>query len=213
METWQDLSELVAQRLAGASSSERKVFAAGVAERLLGAHEALPESEQAPFALRLRPLLNSVWEGALGDTAAFKAVNRAMAEYMLSEYCHNDGQDGPDDADEDAAATVLFAADTYLHGIAEFAVWASTRAVEVIHRREQSPTPEQVGAHIYDGVDLPDLEEALVPDLLAELRRQLRDLDLIAARAEDIRYSLLGLPIDLSIRLRVELRGPLSVRD
>ncbi|MFD0573392.1 hypothetical protein ACFQ0T_34365 [Kitasatospora gansuensis] len=203
----------MAERLAAASSSERKVFAAGVAERLLSTHEALPEKEQAPFTLSLRPLLNSVWEGVLGDPTAFKAVNRRVAEYMLSEYCHNDGQDGPDDANEDAAATVLLAADTYLHGIAEFAVWASSRAVEIIHRREQSPTPEQVMAHIYDGVALPDLEAALVPDLLAELRRQLRDLDLIAGRAEDIRYSQLGLPVDLSIRLRVELRGPLSVRD
>ncbi|MFF2548052.1 hypothetical protein ACFVUY_36575 [Kitasatospora sp. NPDC058063] len=213
METWQSLSGVVAQRLAAASSSERKVFAAGVAERLLGAHEALPEGERAPFTLSLRPLLNSVWEGALGDTTAFKAVNRAMAGYMLSEYCHNDGQDGPDDADEDAAATVLLAANSYLYGVAEFAVWASRRAVEIVHRRAESHSPGQILAHIHDGVDLPDLENAPVPDLLAELRRQLRDLDLIAGWAEHIRYSQLGLPIDVSIRLRVELRGPLSVRD
>ncbi|MFD8754619.1 hypothetical protein ACFV0O_27080 [Kitasatospora sp. NPDC059577] len=189
------------------------MFAAGVAERLLGAHEAMPENEQAPFILSLRPLLNSVWEGALGDTTAFKAVNRAMADYMLSEYCHNDGQDGPDDAVEDAAATVLLAADTYLHGVAEFAVWASRRAVEIVRRRAESHSPEQLLAHLHDGADLPDPEKALVPDLLVELRRQLCDLDLIAGRAEDLRYSRLGLPIDVSIRLRVELRGPLSVRD
>ncbi|MFJ8473633.1 hypothetical protein [Kitasatospora sp. NPDC094011] len=212
METWQSLSETVARRLAAASSSERMVFAAGVAERLLGAHEALPENEQAFFTLSLRPLLDSVWEGALGDTTAFKAVNRAVAGYMLSEYCHNDGQDGPDDADEDAAATVLYAAQTYLHGVAEFAVWAGRRAVEVVHRRAEPHSPEQTLAHIHDGADLPDPEDTLVPDLLAEVRRQLRDLDLIAGRADDIRYSQLGLPIDLSIRLRVELRGPLSLR-
>ncbi|MFI5532145.1 hypothetical protein ACIA8O_26785 [Kitasatospora sp. NPDC051853] len=213
METWQDLSEVVAKRLAAASSSECTVFAAGVAERLLGAHEELPGHEQAPFTLSLRPLLNSVWEGALGDTTAFESVTRAVAEFMLSEYCHNDGQDGPDDANEDAAASVLFAANTYLYGIAEFAVWASRRAVDVVHRRIESPTTEQLAAHIYDGAPLPDMEDAVVPDLLAELRRQLRDLDLIADRAEDLRYAQLGLPLDLSIRLRVELRGPLSVRD
>lgn len=143
---------------------------------------------------------------------AFKAVNRAMTGYMLSEYCHIDGQDGPDDADEDAASTVLLAAETYLYGLAEFAVWASRRAVEVVHRRAEPHSPEQILAHIHDGAHLPDLENALVPNLLAELRHQLRDLDLIAGRAEDIRHSELGLPIDVSVRLRVELYGPLSVR-
>ncbi|MFE2558654.1 hypothetical protein ACFXGT_22045 [Streptomyces sp. NPDC059352] len=51
----------------------------------MGWHEALPAEEQAPFTMGLRPLLNSVWEGVLGDTTAFTAVNRGVAEYMLSD--------------------------------------------------------------------------------------------------------------------------------
>ncbi|MCX5115282.1 hypothetical protein OOK13_43960 [Streptomyces sp. NBC_00378] len=202
METWQELSTLVQERLVAASSSELKVFAAGVAERLMSWHETLPEDEQASFTLSLRPLLNSVWEGVLGDSTAFTAVNRGVAEYMLSDYCHNDGQDGPDDADESAAAAVLHAAHAYLFGVSEFAVWTSGRAVEAVDQRLEYLAEQEEE-------DLPDPDEALV----AELRRQLRDLDLIAQRAKELRHSSLGLPIDTSIRLRVELRTPLSSRD
>ncbi|MCS0636676.1 hypothetical protein NX801_13610 [Streptomyces sp. LP05-1] len=202
MGAWQELSTLVKGRLEAASSSERSVFAAGVAERLMSRREALPEDEQAPFTTGLRPLLNSVREGALGDSTAFAAVNRGVAEYMLSDYCHNDGQDGPDDADEAAAAAVLFAAHAYLFGCADFAVWASSRAVDAVdqHREYLTEQEEQ---------DPPDPDEALI----AELRRQLHDLDLIAARAAELRHAKFGLPIDASIRLRVELRAPLSGRE
>ncbi|MER7708916.1 hypothetical protein ABTX81_39320 [Kitasatospora sp. NPDC097605] len=55
MDTWQVLSALVAERLKAASSGERRVFAAGVAERLMSRHEELPADERAPFTLSLRP--------------------------------------------------------------------------------------------------------------------------------------------------------------
>ena len=60
-----------------------------------------------------------------------------------------------------------------------------------------------------EGDDLvPDSDEALT----SELQRQLRDLDLIASYSKDLRYSSMGLTIDTSIRLRAELRPPLSGR-
>ncbi|OIJ85133.1 hypothetical protein BIV25_44870 [Streptomyces sp. MUSC 14] len=191
---------MVEKRLKAASSGERGVFAAGVAERLMSWHEALPADEQAPFTVSLRPLLNSVWEGVLGDPTAFSAVKRGVAEYMLSEYCHNDGQDGPDDADESAAAAALYAAHAYLFGCQEFAVWTSSRAVEAIDHRLQYLAEEE------GDEDLPDPDEALA----AELQRQLRDLDLIARYSAELRHSGLGLAVDTSSRLRVELRAPLS---
>ncbi|MCX4816631.1 hypothetical protein OG601_39195 [Streptomyces sp. NBC_01239] len=59
-------------------------------------------------------------------------------------------------------------------------------------------------------------EDELVPDsdeaLTSELQRQLRDLDLISNYSKDLRYSGMGLTIDASVRLRVELRAPLSSR-
>lgn len=202
MDSWQELSVLVEERLKAASTSERGVFTAGVAERLMSWHEALPEDEQAPFTVGLRPLLNSVWEGVLGDTTAFSAVKRGVAEYMLSEYCHNDGQDGPDDADESAAAATLYAAHAYLFGCYDFANWTSRRAVEAVDQHLEYLAEQE--------------EDELVPDsdeaLASELQRQLRDLDLIANYSKELRYSNTGLPIDTSVRLRVELRTPLSNR-
>ncbi|MFD9007054.1 hypothetical protein ACFV0T_40025 [Streptomyces sp. NPDC059582] len=202
MEAWQELSTLVKGRLEAASTSERSVFAAGVAERLMSWHEALPEDERAAFTLSLRPLLNSVWEGALGDSTAFTTINRGVADYMLSEYCHNDGQDGPDDADESAAAATLHAAHAYLFGCTDFAVWASSRAVDAVDQHLEYLAEQEEE-------DIPDPDEALI----AELQRQLRDLDLIAACSKELRHAKFGLPIDTSIRLRVELRTPLSSRD
>lgn len=203
MDTWQELSALVGERLKVVSSGERGVFAAGVAERLMSWHEELPEDDQAPFTVGLRPLLNSVWEGVLGDSTACSAVNRGVAEYMLSEYCHNDGQDGPDDADEDAAAATLYAAHAYLFGCQDFAAWTGGRAVDAIDQRLQHQAEQEE-------TELPvDTDEALV----SELRRQLRDLDLISRYSKDLRHASRGLPIDTSIRLRVELRVPLSGRE
>ncbi|MGW5847760.1 hypothetical protein ACWFQ8_07300 [Streptomyces sp. NPDC055254] len=132
LNTWQELSASVEERLTAMSSSERGVFAAGTAERLMSWHEALPEEDRAPFTMGLRPLLNSVWEACLGDSTAFTAVKRGVAEYMLSEYCHNDGQDGPEDADDNAAAATLHAAHAYLFECCDFAVWASRRSVDAV---------------------------------------------------------------------------------
>ena len=202
MHTWQELSALVEERLKAISSGERGVFAAGVAERLMSWHEGLPTDEQAPFTVGVRPLLNSVWEGVLGDSTAFSAVKHGVAEYMLSEYCHNDGQDGPDDADESAAAATLYAAHAYLFGCHDFASWTSRRAVEAVDQHLEFLAEQE--------------EDELVPDsdeaLTSELQRQLRDLGLISNYSKDLRYSSMGLTIDTSIRLRVELRAPLSSR-
>ncbi|WP_327739563.1 hypothetical protein OG749_42720 [Streptomyces nojiriensis] len=201
MDTWQDLTALVDERLEAASPSERGVFAAGVAERLMGWHEALSEDEQAAFTLGLRPLLNSVWEGVLGDPEAYTAVNRGLAEYMLGDYCHNDRLVGPDDAYEPAAAATLNAAYAYLFGCTDFAVWAGRRAIGDQHLEHLA------GAGLEEG-DFLDTGRALID----ELKRQLRDLDLIAACSSELRHARFGLPVLTSVRLRAELRTPLSCR-
>ncbi|QWB24234.1 MULTISPECIES: hypothetical protein [Streptomyces] len=202
MGVWRELSARVEERLEAVSAGERGVFAAGVAERLMSRHEALPVEEQAPFTVSLRPLLNSVWEGVLGDSTVFSAVKRGVAEYMLSEFCHNDGQDGPDDADEPAGAAVLYAAHAYLFGCRDFAVWTSRRAVEAVDQYLEYLAGQEEN-------EVPDPDEALG----FELQRQLQDLDRIARYSKDLRYSSTGLPVDTSVRLRVELRAPLSGRN
>ncbi|HEY3477795.1 MAG TPA: hypothetical protein VGL02_02745 [Streptomyces sp.] len=194
---WKDLDATVNARLAEASEGERAVFAAGVAERLHQAHESLPAGARRGYTVGLRPLLDAVWDGALGDAAAFDTVKRGLGAHYLSDYFHNRGQDGPDDAEEPAAAAVLHAAEAYLHGCADFAVRASGRAVEAVRR---------AAAVEADGfADDPD-------EILAEeLRRQLRDLDLIAPHAPTLRRARFGLPPTTTTELRTSLR-PLLTR-
>ncbi|MBB1245478.1 hypothetical protein GL263_18190 [Streptomyces durbertensis] len=224
MDEWQRLASDVRERLTAASSGERTVFAAGVAERLMRRHESLPPEQRSPFTIGLRPLLDAVWEAALGDTAAFTAVKRGMGEYLLSDYFHNDGQDGPDDADEPAATAVLHAAASHLHGCADFAVWAGMRAVDAVaqHVEYLADLADLAGpagpADPADPSDGPGSQGASLlgdPEKapLEELRRQLHDLDLVAARSDQLRYASCGLPVAATARLRAELRDPLSRQD
>ncbi|SEO46313.1 lipocalin-like domain-containing protein [Actinacidiphila rubida] len=195
---WKALDAEVARRLAESSDGERTVFSAGVAQRLLRAHEALPLRAQRSFTLSLRPLLSAVWAGALGDTSAFGAVKSGLGTFYLSEYCHNDGTDGPDDAREPAAAAILHAARAYLHGCTDFALFTSGEALEAAPR-----LPGDEGGYAED----PDEFRA------EELRRQLRDLDRITAYATDLRGARFGLASSRTARLRTELQDPLSRPD
>lgn len=226
MHVWKELDATVATRLAAASEGERAVFATGTAERLLRAHEALPPSVRRPFTIGLRPLLDAVWTGALGDAAAFAEVKRAVAAHYMSEHFHNSGQDGPDgpdgpdDAEELAAAAVLCAALTYLHGCDDFAVRAGGLAVEAVRAGDALPGPHGDGADGADGADAADAAgdgggHADDPEelLAEEVRRQLRDLDLVAGHADALRRARFGLAPAVTARLREALRGPLSRQD
>lgn len=195
MTAWKELDAAVAAKLSAASVDERTVFAAGVAERLLQAHEALPAEDQREFTLGLRLLLNAVWDAALGDSTAFQDIKQALGAFYLSDYCHNDGQDGPDDADEPAAAAVLYAAEAYMHTCVDFAVCVSGRAVEAVDELLNE-------GDMY--TDDPD------EVLTNELRRQLRDLDLISTHSGELRHARLGLSIDTTARLSETLRPLLS---
>jgi hypothetical protein len=192
---WKELDAAVAAKLSAASVDERTVFGAGVAERLLQAHEALPAEDQREFTLGLRLLLNAVWDAALGDSTAFQDIKQALGAFYLSDYCHNDGQDGPDDADEPAAAAVLYAAEAYMHTCVDFAVCVSGRAVEAVDELLNE-------GDMY--TDDPD------EVLTNELRRQLRDLDLISTHSGELRHARLGLSIDKTARLSETLRPLLS---
>jgi hypothetical protein len=197
--TWQDLSEQVQKRLAGMSAGQRCVFAAGVAERLMHSHEALPPDRQEDYTLSLRPLLDAVWDAACGNQTAFSEIKQALGEFYLSEYCHNDGQDGPDDADQSAAAAVLLAAESYMHGCLDFALDVSHRGVEAAdnagYEHDEAPGPDD------------DPDELIV----SEMHRQLRDLDLLERYEQDLRYAGNGLDIETTSRMRREVRVPLSL--
>ena len=196
--TWQDLSATVQVRLRAMNDGQRAMFACAVAERLMQRHEALPEEDQQTFTLALRPLLDVCWDSACGDQTTFFEIKRALGEFYLSDYCHNDGQDGPDDADESAAAAVLYAAEFAMHGCVEFTVWGGLRGEEAAdNARWDSDEELDEDAH----------EDELVH---IELRRQLDDLDLIERYAADLEYVRNGRDVDTIAKLQTKVKASLA---
>ncbi|MEU4381005.1 hypothetical protein, partial [Micromonospora echinofusca] len=122
MTDWRTLSEQVRSRVLAANAGTAVAFAALTAERLMRL-----DPQGLPFTQGLRPLLDLVWRAAAGDQTAFKPIAVALGGFYMSEYCHNDGQTGPADADDDPAAATLFAAECFLH--------ACRRPVKDPHRR------------------------------------------------------------------------------
>lgn len=110
MRDWQVLGDQVRSRVEAADKGTAVAFAAATAERLMRL-----DPHRRPFTESLRPLLDLVWRAASGDQTAFKPIAVALGEYYIGEYCHNDGQHGPDDADDDPAAAILYAAECYFH--------------------------------------------------------------------------------------------------
>ena len=198
MNLWQELSASVRQRLTDMNDGQQAMFACAVAERLLSRHEGLPAGQQWEFTISLRPLLNAAWDMACGDQTRFTVLKQGLGEFYLSEYCHNDGQDGPDDADESAAAAVLYAAEFAMHGCLEFAIGAGLRDEEAADNAGWDSDGE-----LAEDAD----EDELV---YTELRRQLFDLDLIARHADDLRYVRLGRDVDTVSRLQRELKAQLA---
>ncbi|WP_422743833.1 hypothetical protein ACN27B_05990 [Micromonospora sp. WMMD754] len=193
MTDWQTLSEQVRSRVLAASAGTAVAFAAVTAERLIRL-----DPRRLPFTQSLRPLLDLVWRAAAGDQTAFKPIAVALGEFYLSEYCHNDGQDGPDDADDDPAAAILFAAECYLHAEPAFAVHVAGRAIDAADHRVELASEGRAGD---EAVDV-DPEDAMV----AEVRRQRADLDALAPYATTLSRARFGLPVDEGERLLAALR-------
>jgi hypothetical protein len=198
MTLWQELSASVRERLRSMNDGQQSMFACAVAERLMQRHEALPEEDRRPFTLTLRPLLDACWSMACGDQTRFSAIKQALGEFYLSDYCHNEGQTGPDDADECAAAAVLLAAHFAMHGCAQFAVWAGLRGEEA---------SDNAGWDSDGELDEDTHEDELVH---VELRRQLQDLDLIDRYADELKYVRNGRDTATIDRLQSEVGAVLA---
>jgi hypothetical protein len=189
---WQGLSDQVRSRIRAVGNGTAVAFAAITAERLMRL-----DPRRRPFTESLRPLLDLVWRAAAGDRTAYKPIAVALGEFYISEYCHNDGQDGPDDADDDPAAAILYAAECYFHFVPDFAVRVARRAVDAADDRVALASEE------YDGDEDVDSEAAMT----TEARQQLADLDALVPYATRLSRARLGLPIDEHERLLAELRG------
>lgn len=177
-----DVQADVALRLSRLSSEARTAFAVACAERLMRRHEGLPKAQQRPFTLGWRPVLDAIWQGlARSDENSMRRVQEALAAFRAGPYDHGDGQDGPPDADEDAAAASLYAAESFVGGEARAAEWAAARAIE--------PAFEIAGEELEDGRGgiaeeaarelTPLAREAMHPAVQGELGRQVKDLGVL----------------------------------
>lgn len=144
------------------------LYAAGPAQRLMDWHDARPGSEQRPYSRSWQPVLQAIWAYAGGDDQSWYPISHAVGTYYLSPLNHIEGQDGPDDADQDEVAAVIYAANAVLHGLVGFAELAASRAIDAIDNR-------------WYGVD----DDRLTRELEAEADRQRSALQLILRAGPD----------------------------
>jgi hypothetical protein len=170
-----DVEEQVGVLLEELPPDDRRVFALVCAERAMASHLQLPDSDQRPFTLGWQPVLDAIRAGLLGDPSAESVVRAGLDAFHAGPYDHSEGQDGPDDAAEEAASAAIYAAECFLSGMPEAARWAADRVVELriagagIELGDRLPSPEGLAA------------ENAHPAVQAELRRQLDDLAMLAA--------------------------------
>jgi hypothetical protein len=167
--------------LEGMRHEQRTAFAAAVAERLLRAHEGLPSDQRKPYTLGWRGLLDAVWRGLADDDQAFDDVSAVLARFYLSPQHHNRGQDGPNEADDDAVAATYYAAECFLHGCTDFAAWAAHRGVEAAVRVAEG----DAAWWARQPADVSEFGWVLAhPACQGELARQLEDLGRLAERGD-----------------------------
>lgn len=115
-----------------------------------------------------------------------------LGRFYLSPYQHNDGPDGPSDADEDEAAAAIYAAECLIHGCVDTAVYASSRGVDAAFELAAiSTAPDDE-----DGVDK-FIAQVAHPVVQGELSRQAEDLEFLVREGAvlDHRYSSAGTTI------------------
>lgn len=190
MSEWQRLRAEVTSQLSRANAGSAAAFAVITAERLMRL-----DHQRRPFTQGLRPLLDLIWRAAAGDSTAFKPIAVALGHFYLSDYCHNDGQDGPDDADDDPAAAILYAALCYLHMRPTFAASVATRAIDAVDHRAQLANGSSSC--------FASSEEAMV----AEASQQLATLVALAPLARQLGQARMGLPDPERERLLAQLQA------
>ncbi len=174
-----DVQDEVRRRLQQLPHVARKAFALNCATRLMTEHERLPPAEQQGFTLGWRPVLDAIRLGLIGDSEAAKQrVGDALQAFYASPYNHNDGQDGPPDADENAAAASIYAAECFRDGDAESAFWASSRAISAASRIAWEDLRLDPNDFVWDPAaePMPLAKAAMHPAVQEELRQQLADL-------------------------------------
>ena len=170
-----DVEKEIRETLEAFDRNRRIAFAARCAQRAMKAYESLPPSEQHPYTLGWRPVLDAIWRGLEGEHSAYYEISHAVGSFYLSPQNHIEGPDGPQEADEDAADASLNAALCYLHGCVDFAMAAASRAFETVYQKaadDNSWTPE--------GPIMSEFGRALAHPLVqGELADQLADVEVL----------------------------------
>jgi hypothetical protein len=124
-----DVAIQVRNRLDKLPPEHRKAFAVSCAEHLMRWHESLASPQS--FALSWRPVIESMW-GALADqlTETTPQVVQALEAFKSGPFNHEDGPDGPQDADDHAAAASIYAAECFMSGETQWAFWAASRGLD-----------------------------------------------------------------------------------
>lgn len=172
----------VKTRLTSLPVHDRAVFALACAEKLLSQHEWLPEEDRRPFSLSWRPVLDAMWDGLILSRPDAKEIAlKALEAYRSSPYNHRDGQDGPDDADENAAAASIYASECFVTGDPQEAYWSAARAVDAAFSSAEEAIAPDPGTPMR--VELSHLAQQNMHSIVqAELRRQMRALEQLEAK-------------------------------
>jgi hypothetical protein len=152
-----------------------------VLEDILQRLEQFTEEQRRAFSLTWRPILDLMWDGLSGEKERTKTqVKESLEAFYASPFNHENGPEGPDEADEDAAA-IIYAAECFESGEVDPAYKASGRAIGValqIAAQELQLDPNEFewdpGAE-----PMPLAQEAMHAVVQAELDRQFEDLSVI----------------------------------
>ena len=114
-------------RLKRLPNDSRKAFALACAEHLMRTHEALPTEKQLTYTLSWRPVLDEMWKGLSEGSPANPLIQQAIAKGRRLIETDQATEENPDD---DAAAASFMAAECYVKGDVENAVWAANRVID-----------------------------------------------------------------------------------
>lgn len=175
-----DILDEVRARLSRADRRVGTAMAAASAGRLMAAHRSLPGSEQSPFTIAWDATLRRVWDALDADQPepAVADVRRALDAFHVSPRGQAQGREGAHEADEDAAAAAIYAAES-LCGSEEAAFWAISRLLDRAFHVAEADV-ELPGPHV--GTVERFIQEAAHPAVQSELRRLLEGLALLESR-------------------------------
>ena len=185
---WVDVLEEMRLRLEQFTGEQRKIFALGCAERVMRLYESLPEEKRREYSLTWRPILDLMWDGFTGEKERVETrVKEALEAFYASPFDHEDGPEGPNDADEDAAAASVYAAECFDSGEVEPAYEASRRAIGVALQNAEEELQLDPNEFEWDprAEPMPLAREAMHAVVQAELDKQLKDISVIES-SEDV---------------------------